>query len=51
MFVENAILIQKKNSSKLNQKYPENEMFLSLDEMNKLKKRTKDKSGIIRQLN
>ena len=50
MFVENAILIQK-NSSKLNQKYPENEMFLSLDEMNKLKKRTKDKSGIIRQLN
>ena len=51
MFVENAILIQKKNSSKLNQKYPENEMFLSLDEMNKLKKRTKDKTGIIRQLN
>lgn len=51
MFVENAILIQKKKSSKLKQKYPESEMYLSLDEMNRMKKRIKEKSGIIRQSN
>ena len=47
-FVENAILIQK-NSKNISKKYPEDELYLSLEEMNTKKKRIKDVSGVIKQ--
>ncbi|OCW81792.1 hypothetical protein AKH17_00665, partial [Pelagibacteraceae bacterium GOM-A2] len=47
-FVENAILIQK-NSKNISKKYPEDELYLSLEEMNIKKKRIKDVSGVIKQ--
>ena len=49
LFVENAILIQKKKNSKLSEKFSEDELYLTLDEMNIKKNRIKDKIGIIKQ--
>ena len=42
------MLIQK-NSKNISKKYPEDELYLSLEEMNAKKKRIKDVSGVIKQ--
>jgi hypothetical protein len=49
-FIENAILFQKKNIEKLSIKYPEDELFLSLNDINKKRsKLIKNASGVIDQ--
>ena len=46
-FFKNAILIQKQ--SKEFEKYPENQLFYTLEEMNKYSNRIKTKDGVIKQ--
>jgi hypothetical protein len=46
-FFKNAIVIQKQ--SKNFKSYPENELFFSLDEMNKLRTKIKTEHGVIIQ--
>ena len=48
-FLENAILIQKKDKNQLPKKYPEDELFMSLEDINKKKSVKKNASGVIEQ--